>query len=121
MSVHNIGPAEQVAEGERLVVELKGKEIAVFQVEGEYYAYVNWCAHQAGPACEGNITGTVEAEYDGDSGGLEVEYCKQGEILNCPWHGWEYDLTSGECLSRQGVILPQYDVEVEDGDLLVSL
>lgn len=121
MSTHNIGPADQVPEGGRLVVELQGKQIAVFNIDDEYYAYVNWCAHQAGPACEGNITGTMEAEYDNAEGKLELDYCKEGEILNCPWHGWEYDLTTGESLSRQGVVLPQYDVEEQGGNLIVSL
>lgn len=121
MSTHNIGSADQVPEGERLIVELRGKQIAVFNIDGEYYAYVNWCAHQGGPACEGNITGTTEAEYDNETGELKLDYCREGEILNCPWHGWEYDITSGECLSRQGVILPKYDVEEKDGKLIVSL
>lgn len=121
MSTYNIGSADQVSEGERLLVELQGKEIAVFNVDGEYHAYVNWCAHQAGPACEGNVTGTMEAEYDSEEDNVKLDYCKEGQILNCPWHGWEYDLTSGECLSRQNVILPEYNIQVQDGDLILSL
>lgn len=121
MSIHNIGPADDVAEGERIIVEVKGKEIAVFNVDGKYYAYVNWCAHQGGPSCEGNVTGTMEAEYDREEEKVELNYCKEGEILNCPWHGWEYDLTSGKCLSRQDVILPEYDIQEQDGELILSL
>lgn len=121
MSTHNLGSADQVPEGDRIIVELQGKEIAVFNVDGEYYAYVNWCAHQGGPSCEGNVTGTMEAEYDNENGNVELNYCKEGKILNCPWHGWEYDLTSGECLSRQGVMLPQYDIKEQEGELILSL
>lgn len=121
MSTYNIGSVDQISDGERILVQLQGREIAVFNVDGEYHAYVNWCAHQAGPVCEGNITGTMEGEYDPKSGKTTLDYCKEGKILNCPWHGWEYDITTGECLSRQGVVLPEYDVEERDNELILSL
>lgn len=121
MSTHNLGSADQISDGERLLVQLKGREIAVFNVNEEYHAYVNWCAHQAGPVCEGSLTGTMEAEYDSESGNTKLDYCKEGKILNCPWHGWEYDITSGKCLSRKGVVLPEYDVEVQGDDLILTL
>jgi nitrite reductase/ring-hydroxylating ferredoxin subunit len=121
MSEHAVIEEGELAEGERVVVQLEGREICVFNVDGEYYAYTNWCAHQAGPACEGNVTGTVEACFDAESLDVELNYEKEDQILNCPWHGWEYDLTTGECLSRQKVKLPQYPVTVEDGEIVVSL
>jgi len=121
MSGHVVGDAGEVGEGERLVTELKGREIAVFNLDGEYRAYLNWCAHQGGPVCEGNLTGTVEASYDRDSGETSLDWSREGEVLMCPWHGWEYDVTSGECLSRKSVTLPSYPVEVRDGKLVVRM
>ena len=50
-----------------------------------------------------------------------LEWTEEGHILNCPWHGWEYDVTTGECLSRNRVRLPAHDVEVRDGEIVVSL
>jgi nitrite reductase/ring-hydroxylating ferredoxin subunit len=121
MADHVVAETTDVPEGERLVVELEGREIGVFNVDGEYYAYTNWCAHQAGPCCEGPITGTSKARFDAESLEVELSWVKEGEILNCPWHGWEYDVTNGECLSRAGISLVSHPVSVEDGQLVVSL
>lgn len=121
MTEHTVASDEELNEGERLVVQLEGREIGVFRVDGELYAYNNWCAHQAGPICEGNVTGTTEATFDSDTLETKLEYKCDGEVLNCPWHGWEYDLTSGDCLSRNGVQLPSYPVEERDGDIVVTL
>ncbi|MFB6129868.1 MAG: Rieske (2Fe-2S) protein [Salinigranum sp.] len=52
---------------------------------------------------------------------MSLDYVKEDEILNCPWHGWEFDLTSGECLSRQGVQLPTHPVRIEDDEIVVTL
>lgn len=121
MSDHVIAAEDELAEGERIIAQVEGREIGVFNIEGEYYAYTNWCAHQAGPACEGNITGTIEACFDEESLQTDLKYVKENGILNCPWHGWEYDITTGECLSRQRIKLPEYPVTVKDGDIVVSL
>lgn len=116
-----VAPATELDEGERLVTELQGREIAVFLIDGEYYAYLNWCAHQSGPCCEGMLSGTFLPSNGASTEPpeLEVEWTKEGQILNCPWHGWEYDVTTGECLSRPGIVLPSYPVEVRDGNIVV--
>ncbi|SEH15648.1 Ferredoxin subunit of nitrite reductase or a ring-hydroxylating dioxygenase [Natronorubrum sediminis] len=118
---HVVAEADEIADGERVVTQLEGREIAVFHQDGEYYAYLNWCAHQGGPCGEGPLTGTEIASYDRESGDVERSWEREGEILNCPWHGWEYDLTSGDCLSRNGITLPSYQVEIEDGKIVVEL
>jgi len=121
MTEHVVGDADEVGEGERIVTELEGREIAVFNLGDEFRAYLNWCAHQGGPICEGNLTGTVEASYDRESGETSLEWAREDDVLMCPWHGWEYDVTSGDCLSRQSVQLPEYPVEERDGQLVVSM
>jgi nitrite reductase/ring-hydroxylating ferredoxin subunit len=121
MNEHPIAKAEEIGEGERIVVEVEGREIAVFQIGEEYHAYVNWCAHQSGPTCEGRLSGTMDAKFDRDTLETTLSYCREGEILNCPWHGWEYDIKSGECLSRDGKQLPSFPVEEKDGEIIVSL
>lgn len=121
MSEHTIVTEEELTDGERVVVQIEGREICVFNIDGEFYAYANWCAHQAGPACEGNLTGTTEAVFDEESLDTELTYNKEDQILNCPWHGWEYDVTSGKCLSRQKTQLPRYPVKVEDGDIVITI
>ena len=118
---HAVAKTDEIADGERLVTQIEGREIAVFLQDGEYYAYLNWCAHQGGPCVEGALTGTEIASYDRETGEVQSRWEREGEILNCPWHGWEYDLTNGNCLSRKGVTLPSYPVEIEGGKIIVVL
>lgn len=122
MGEHVVASADELNDGERLIVELEGREIALFNLDGEYHALLNWCAHQGGPCGEGKISNTItDAEFDRDTLEVSLEWGKDNEILNCPWHAWEYDICSGECLSRDGVALPSFPVSVENDDLVVSI
>lgn len=119
MGDHVLADVEDLAEGERLVTEVDGRRLAVFKVDGEYRAYHDRCPHQGGPVCQGTVTGTYETVRD-ESESTQLRWGKDGRILNCPWHGWEFDLSSGECLSREKVELRSYPVDVEDGKLVVT-
>ena len=121
MNEHVVAEEGDLDPGERLVIQLEGKEIAIFRTEDDYHAYLNWCPHQGGPACEGVKTGTQESTFDRDTLELNVQWSREGEVLNCPWHGWEFDVNSGECLSRPNIQLPSYSTEVEDGEIIVTL
>lgn len=121
MGDHDVGTAGSVAPGEALVVELEGREVAVFNLDGEYHALLNWCAHQGGPACEGPVGGTYEARFDPATLTVEREWVRDGRVVTCPWHGWEYDIASGDCLSDPSVHLPTYPVRVEEGRIVVTL
>lgn len=121
MGEHTIATVDELEDGERKLVEVEGREIALFRLDGEFRAYTNWCAHQGGPACEGSITGTSDAAFDRDQLQTSLEWCKEGEVLNCPWHGWEYDIPTGDCLSKDGSRLPSHPTYVEGGDVVVSL
>lgn len=121
MGEYTIAKVDEINEGERITVQIEGREITLFKIDGEFHAYTNWCAHQSGPICEGTLTGTRKAEVDQESGTIETEWCREGKILSCPWHGWEYDVVTGECLSQNGVKLPSHPVEIKDGNIVVSL
>lgn len=121
MSQHAVAKTEDIPEGERIVVQVKGREIGIFNIDGDYHAYTNWCAHQGGPCCEGSLTGTMYGEFDRETLEVSLEWSEEDNILNCPWHGWEYEITSGDCLSRQNVRLPSHDVEVEGEDVMITL
>ena len=116
-----VAGADEIGDGERVVVQIEGREIGVFNVGGEFFAYTNWCAHQGGPCCEGSVTGTREASYDRETRETTLEWTREEEVLNCPWHGWEYDVTTGECLSKNRVRLPEHDVEIRGERVVVSL
>ena len=115
MTRHRICSTDELAEGERLLKQVRGREIAVFHTRGEYVAVANYCVHAGGPVCEGRLSGTVSA----DSDRWDWEWEREDEILTCPWHGWEFDVFTGEFLSDDRYRLVTYDVEIEDGDLFV--
>ena len=116
-----IAREDEIPEGERIIVQVEGREIAVFNINGEVFAYTNWCLHQGGPICEGALTGTSKETFDRETLTNEFSWGREGEILNCPWHGWEYDVRTGECLSRSNRDLHSYPVTVKDGDVVISL
>lgn len=121
MTEHIVAEESEIPEGERVIVEVEGKEIGVFNVKGEYYAVLNWCVHQGGPCCEGTVDGTYSASFNRESLEVDLAWVKEDEILSCPWHGWEYDLTTGECLSNNRYTIPQYPVHISEGEIIVDV
>jgi nitrite reductase/ring-hydroxylating ferredoxin subunit len=91
MAKHVVGTVEEIPPGERKIVEIAGRSVGVFNVGGEFYALRNTCPHQGGPLCQGRLTGFVMARVPG-----EYTYTRRGEILRCPWHGWEFDVKTGQ-------------------------
>jgi 3-phenylpropionate/trans-cinnamate dioxygenase ferredoxin subunit len=91
MAKHVIGSVEEIPPGERKIVEIAGRSIGVFNIGGEFYALRNTCPHQGGPLCLGRLSGFVMARVPG-----EYIYTRRGEILRCPWHGWEFDVKTGQ-------------------------
>jgi len=113
---HHVVSTDELESTDRVIAEIQGREIAVFDVDGEYYAVANYCVHQGGPACEGLLSGTVSMSDE-----MELTYDREDEIVACPWHGWEFDVKTGKHLARSNYALPTYDVVVEDGEIYVEL
>ncbi|MGH2403492.1 MAG: Rieske (2Fe-2S) protein [bacterium] len=131
-----IGRAADLPPGGRKLVAIGGLSIGVFNVKGEYYALLNRCAHQGGPLCLGDIKGLAVSEVPG-----EVAWVREGEILRCPWHRWEFDIKTGlavtdptrvrvkayqvtvesEAFSPDPPRVPAYPVTVESGYLVVHV
>ena len=88
---HEICPATELAPGERTIVEVANKSIGVFNLDGDYYGMKNVCPHQLAPLCTGELTGTFAGSEVG-----EYRWEREGQIVRCPWHGWEFDVTTGE-------------------------
>ena len=106
-----VATVDEIPPGERKIVEVDGRAIGVFNVRGEYFAVLNRCPHQGGPLCTGNTHGFLESASVG-----EYRYSRPGEILRCPWHGWEYDLRTGQSwFDPAHVLVRRYDVSVEPG------
>jgi len=74
--------------------------LALLSMGDEYHATQGHCLNLKGPRCEGRLEGTV---------------------LSCPWHGWQYDVRSGENEFDRAIQLETYEVRVEDGEVQVAL
>lgn len=115
----NLWPVAKVGElapGERKLVEVKKHSIGLFNVNGTYIAALNMCPHELAPVCKGRVGGTTLASQPG-----EYRWGREGEILRCPWHGWEFDLTDGRALADPRVRLRRYPVVVEDDTIYIQL
>jgi 3-phenylpropionate/trans-cinnamate dioxygenase ferredoxin subunit len=88
---------------------LEGRSVGVFNVSGEFYALKNSCPHQGAPLCLGTVTGMTLPSTPG-----EYLYGREGEILRCPWHGWEFDILTGKSVyDPHKCLVKTYDVAVE--------
>ncbi len=97
-----IGPASEIGNGQRKIVEIDGLALAVFNIAGTYYAIADVCSHDDGPVAEGELVGEHEIE--------------------CPRHGARFDARNGKVLSFPAIVdIPSYPVKVENGEILVGL
>jgi nitrite reductase (NADH) small subunit len=113
------GTRSEFADDTRKIVDVGGREVGVLLHEGRFYAYENRCAHQGGPVCEGRILGRVEAVLGDDKTLLGETFSTTTTHLVCPWHGFEYDLETGECAADRRLRLRRYDVLVKGDDVYV--
>jgi nitrite reductase (NADH) small subunit len=106
----------ELAPGERIVRELDGVSVGVFNVGGELYALHNRCPHRGGALCLGPVTGTALFTDD-----FRYVYGRAGELVRCAWHGWEFDIASGRSLVDPRIRAKTYPVEVSDGQVYVVI
>jgi nitrite reductase/ring-hydroxylating ferredoxin subunit len=110
-----VAKASEMTDGDRRIVFVGDHEIGVFRHEGKYYAYSNFCLHQGGPACEGLTIAKVEERLRPDKTSMGLSFSDSEMHFVCPWHGMEYDMTTGECVSDRKMKLKKYQV-LEKGD-----
>jgi nitrite reductase/ring-hydroxylating ferredoxin subunit len=90
-----VARVEDLPEGRGATVELPGgRELALYNAGGEFYAIENFCPHKGAPLAEGNLC---------------------GHTVECDWHGWHFDLRTGACLDHIAEAVETYEVVVEDG------
>ena len=95
-----LAAVEDVPAGEGRVVEIEGKDLALFNVDGTFYAIDNACAHRGGPLGEGDL---------------------EGRFVSCPWHAWRWDVTTGANARNPAVRMACFPVAVENGAVFVEL
>jgi nitrite reductase/ring-hydroxylating ferredoxin subunit len=111
---HPVAKVSDVPVGAHVIVQVRGREIGLFNVGGDYYALPNACFHQNGPLCAGAVSGTVRASAET---GWKRTWTADGEIIVCPWHALEFEIKTGQCVAYPQRRLPTWKVTV-DGDTL---
>ena len=92
---------DAVPTGQPMLVELQGTRVVLARVGDQVYACGDVCAHRGGPLSEGKLSGVR---------------------LACPWHGWMYDVRTGQCaFPGRGASVPSYPVKVDAGEVWVEM
>lgn len=91
---------EEIPAGMIRELQIDGKVIALANVDGKFYAIDNVCLHRGGPLAEGEL---------------------RGNAVTCPWHGWEYDVTTGKAVMNPAVGVQTYAVEVRGDDIYIDV
>lgn len=118
-----VAKASDIAPGEHKLVEAGGRSIGVYCIGGAFYALRNVCPHQGAELCKGLVK-----PYVGSDGPGSFVYEREGEIVRCPWHQWEFDIKTG-CMvvdpalrtKSYEVTVEQFDVSVEEGHVVVHM
>lgn len=109
-TAHPVCRTDELPPGGKKIIQIGNKSIGVFNISGEYYALLNVCPHQMAPLCEGRICG-----YSPPSDVGEFKWEREGEIIRCPWHGWEFDIKTGKSIfNPHRVRTASYPVQVEE-------
>jgi nitrite reductase/ring-hydroxylating ferredoxin subunit len=95
-----IASVAEISAGTGKVVEVEGRAVALFNVDGTFHAIDNECLHRGGPLGDGSLSGTT---------------------VMCPWHGWEFDVTTGACHTDDSQRVPCFQVKVDGADVLIAL
>ena len=91
MPKYVVASVDEISPGERKLVQIRGRPIVIFNLDGEYFGILDRCPHQGASLCRGKLVGLVEALSPGN-----YKFSRKDEIIRCPWHGWEFDIRTGQ-------------------------
>jgi nitrite reductase/ring-hydroxylating ferredoxin subunit len=97
---HKVATVEEVAAGTARELTAGGRVVALFNIEGVFYALDGICPHAGGPLGEGSLSGCV---------------------VTCPWHGWQFDVTTGQHALNPRIEHTRFPVKIEGNDVLVEI
>lgn len=94
-----VAGAGDLKPGESKVVNVDGSEVALFNIDGKFFAVANTCPHKGGPLGEGLV---------------------EGDVVTCPWHGWRFNVKTGVSPVIPTAKVPTYQVKLEGNDVMVA-
>lgn len=95
-----VANTDDLKPGENKVVNVNGTEVALFNVDGHFFATTNTCPHRGGPLGEGML---------------------DGDVVTCPWHGWKFNVKTGVSPVVPTAKVPTFEIKVDGNDVLVSV
>src|ERR1700688_621944 len=98
MAFVRVAKATDIAPGQIREIRLEGMTIALANIEGQFHAISNTCLHRGGPLGQGSL---------------------QGNVVTCPWHGWQYDVTNGKVVQNPAAAVDCYHTEVRGEDIFI--
>jgi nitrite reductase/ring-hydroxylating ferredoxin subunit len=108
---------EELPPGTMKLVPVGKFGVGVYNVDGSFYAIANYCAHEGAPLCAGFVGGTNEFAPDIPG---QLRHVREGTILRCPWHQWEYDITTGQNVADPHRRVRTYQVDVTGGEVYLT-
>lgn len=109
MAKHLVCKISDLPPGARKIVEVEGRSIGVFNIRNSLYAVRNSCPHQGAPLCLGKVKGTMKSSRP-----HSYEYVMDEQVLVCPWHCWEFDITNGRSVfNPHRMRVKTYEVTLE--------
>lgn len=116
MTDHVVCRLEDIPAGSSRRVTVNGRDIAIFNVGGDLSAIADRCPHEGASLCLGRVTGVVRSDAPG-----QYRLEQEGELVRCPWHGWEFDLKSGKSYcDPKRMKVRTFDVAVRPGETLAE-
>jgi nitrite reductase (NADH) small subunit len=100
MAFESVAKLAEIPAGSIKEVQVAGQAIALANVAGTFYAISGTCLHRGGPLGEGQL---------------------EGKVVTCPWHGWQFDVTTGKAVQNPNAGLGCYEVEVRGQEIFVSV
>lgn len=91
MAKHVVATTREIPAGGNKVVVINGRELVVWHINGEYFCLLNRCPHEGAPMSKSTCVAVLNSSEPG-----KFERSREGEMLRCPWHGWEFDVRTGQ-------------------------
>ncbi|MGH2459727.1 MAG: Rieske (2Fe-2S) protein [Chloroflexota bacterium] len=107
---------DEISPGSRRIFSIGARGIGVFNVGGQFFAARNVCPHKGGPLCRGRVRPHVVGPEVN-----RIAFEREGEILKCPWHQWEFDLHTGWSLYAPRLRVKTYPVLIEAGQVVIVI
>jgi nitrite reductase/ring-hydroxylating ferredoxin subunit len=121
MSGTRVCGLSDIADGGRKVVDVSGLEVGIFRLGDDCFAYENTCPHLAGPVCQGKILPRVLEAVADDRTSRGRVFSKTQMNIICPWHGFEFDIRTGQHPTDRRVRLRRVPLQIVDGAIYLSV